>query len=112
ATVLAALRAHQLLDENQLDEATSVLQVRFPEAPALAEELQRRGWLTAYQVRQLCEDEGQALVLGQYILLDVLGQGGMGQVFKARHRLMKRVVALKVILTSQLASPSAIHRFH
>lgn len=112
ATFLAALRAHQLLDENQLDEATSVLKARFPEAPALAAELQRRGWLTAYQVRQLCEDEGQALVLGQYILLDVLGQGGMGQVFKARHRIMKRVVALKVILTSQLVSPAAIHRFH
>lgn len=35
--------------------------------------------------------------LGQYELLDKLGEGGMGQVFKARHVLMNRVVALKVI---------------
>lgn len=112
AIFLAAVREYQLLDDHQLDEATSVLQPRYPQSAALADELQRRGWLTPYQVRQLRDGAGHTLVLGQYILLDLLGQGGMGQVFKAHHRIMKRVVALKIILQSQLASPAAIHRFH
>jgi serine/threonine protein kinase len=49
--------------------------------------------------------------LGQYDLLEKLGEGGMGQVFKARHRLMNRVVALKVIHRKHLDHPGAVDRF-
>jgi serine/threonine protein kinase len=35
--------------------------------------------------------------LGPYLVLDSIGQGGMGQVFKAEHRLMGRIVAIKVL---------------
>jgi serine/threonine protein kinase len=49
--------------------------------------------------------------LGQYELLEKLGEGGMGQVFKARHRLMDRVVALKVIHKQLLEHPGAVQRF-
>lgn len=33
-------------------------------------------------------------MLGPYLMLERLGEGGAGQVFKARHRKMERVVAL------------------
>src|SRR5207253_8132128 len=49
--------------------------------------------------------------LGQYDLLEELGTGGMGRVFKARHRLMDRVVALKVLRGSWLGRPEAVARF-
>jgi hypothetical protein len=49
--------------------------------------------------------------LGQYELLEKLGEGGMGQVFKARHRLMGRIVALKVIHEKHLDHPGLLPRF-
>ena len=49
--------------------------------------------------------------LAGYEILEPLGEGGMGRVFKARHGRLNRVVALKVIRTEQLANPQAVHRF-
>ena len=45
------------------------------------------------------------LTLGQYRILDQVGQGGMGRVFKARHAMMRRIVAVKV-LTKDKATPA------
>ncbi len=47
----------------------------------------------------------------RYELLAELGQGGMGQVFKARHKLMKRIVALKTIRPELINHPEAVRRF-
>ncbi len=58
------------------------------------------------------EDQPEWGQLGQYQLLEKLGEGGMGQVFKARHQLMDRIVALKVINKKHLDNPEAVLRFH
>jgi hypothetical protein len=47
----------------------------------------------------------------RYRLLGLLGAGGMGAVFKAEHRLMSRVVALKVINRALVARPEMVQRF-
>lgn len=49
--------------------------------------------------------------LGDYELLDQLGRGGMGVVFRARDLRLHRVVALKLILTGRLASALEVKRF-
>src|SRR4051812_36755594 len=112
AGLVDALREHGVLGQAQLGEATANLQRQFPDARALAGELLQRGWVTAYQVNQLLQGRGAGLVLGPYLLLERLGQGGMGQVFKARHQFMSRVVALKVIRPEHLTSPETVRRFH
>jgi DNA-binding response OmpR family regulator len=52
------------------------------------------------------------ITLGEYQILEELGRGGMGAVFKARHARMNRLVALKVIDKEYLANPDAVRRFY
>jgi len=81
-------------------------------AERIGELLVERNKLTRYQVEQIVAGNGQSLVLGNYVVLDQLGQGGMGVVLKAKHRRMDRIVALKVISAAAMKSPEAVQRFH
>jgi eukaryotic-like serine/threonine-protein kinase len=110
AFLVDALRQHRLLEPPQLLELQG-LPTRHGDAKALAKALLERDWLTAYQVNQLLQGKAQELVLGQYILLERLGESGMGQVFKARHRNLNRISAIKLIRKERLDNPDAIRRF-
>ncbi len=65
--------------------------------------------LTEYQADQLLAGRSK-LTLGPYIITDWIGQGGMGQVFKAVHEMMGRECAVKV-LPLQKSTPDAIDNF-
>ena len=78
----------------------------------LARELVRQKKLTKFQAEQIYLGKGKSLVLGNYTILDKLGQGGMGMVLKAEHKRLKRLVALKVLSPAALKTPDALKRFH
>src|SRR5262245_58655350 len=111
ADLLDALRRYQLLEPAQLAEAAGPISRHFPDPRDLARELVRRGLLTPYQVNQLVQGRGEELALGSYVLLDKLGEGGMGAVFKAGHRKLGRVLALKRFRQERLGSELAVKRF-
>jgi serine/threonine protein kinase len=103
------LRRYQILNESQLK---TIIPGRFPDSRALARDLLDRNCLTVYQVNQLLCGRGPELVLGSFLLLRRLGDGGTGQVFQARHRAMDRLVALKVIRKELLADSEVVARFY
>ena len=77
----------------------------------LVNDLVRNKKLTKYQADEITKGKAASLVLGNYVLLERIGAGAMGQVFKAEHRRMRRIVAIKLLTESANSDPSAILRF-
>ncbi len=110
-SVVETLQDLPLLGPAQMQDVAGPLQEQFPQANGLVAELVRRGWLSNFQGDMLLAGCARDLVLGPYVLLDVLGRGGMGEVYKARHQLLNRIVALKVARKDVLKDASDEARF-
>jgi serine/threonine-protein kinase len=80
-------------------------------AEDLAKELYRLGKLTKFQAQAIYQKKTRGLVVGNYTVLDKLGKGGMGAVYKAQHKRMKRIVALKMLPSSATKSSDSVKRF-
>ena len=97
---LATEIAHShLIDRADLDPVVDEFQAENPyaDATALAEHLVRLGRLTAFQATRLLEGSGRGLVLGPYVLLDAVGTGSMGTVYRAAGRSDGQPYAVKVL---------------
>ncbi len=84
---------------------------RPTDAEQLVREMVRRKKLTKFQAQIAYRGKTRGLVMGNYVILDKLGEGGMGTVYKARHRRMDRIVALKVLASDAIKEPDAVQRF-
>jgi serine/threonine protein kinase len=107
-----------LVTQDQLDQAVASLQtdaggdavplVEVDDA-ALATRLIELGVLTTYQVKELKTGRNK-FTLGQYIITDWIGQGGMGRVYRGVHQVLGRECAIKT-LPLERATPEAINNF-
>lgn len=104
---LQRLEKSELLSAGQIDEVR-----RWPDddANTFADRLVGQGLLTKWQTQQLLAGKSQ-FTIGKYRLLDLIGQGGMGAVYKAVQKPIGRIVALKVMNRAVLKQPKAVTRF-
>src|SRR5262245_33437901 len=94
AAFLDALRDSELLDAEGLNAVRRAPQAEGEDPRPLAQLIYQKGWLTKFQIKQVLKGHAKDLVLGPYRILDRVGEGGMGQVYKAQHVTMNRMVAL------------------
>ncbi|MEY3175850.1 MAG: Serine/threonine-protein kinase PknL, partial [Planctomycetota bacterium] len=77
---------------------------------ALSAELVRRGLLTTWQSMQLLKGQ-TGFVLHHYRLLEAIGRGGMGHVFKAQDSRTSGIVAIKVMSRKLSSNQNLVNRF-
>lgn len=106
---LELLRKSKLLSADQLGRSEEAAQ-GAADAVELAKTLVREKLLTRWQAGQLLAGRA-SFFLGRYKLIDLLGQGGMGKVFRAEDTMMTRPVALKIISKQLGRDPAALERF-
>ncbi len=111
---IAELSHSGLLTPEELAQAAGEVGIALDSSDLrpLSLELVRRGKLTPFQASAAMHETEVPLVLGEYDLLDRIGAGGMGKVYKARHRLMDRLVALKVLHPAATGNPQLVQRFY
>lgn len=105
-----------LVNAAELDRATQAVRTMLGGASVeavpdrqVADKLVEMRVITNYQADQLMTGRTK-FNLGPYIVTDFIGQGGMGQVFKAEHKVMGRPVAVKLLPASK-STPEAIANF-
>jgi serine/threonine protein kinase/Leucine-rich repeat (LRR) protein len=81
------------------------------DAQELARQLVQNKHLTKFQAQEIYAGRAKSLILGNYTILDKIGAGGMGQVFKAEHRRMKRIVAIKMLPREVTKDAAVVARF-
>jgi serine/threonine-protein kinase len=67
--------------------------------------------LTLWQAQQLLAGRAAGYKVDRYVLLDLIGQGGMGRVYLAQDTRLDRRVALKILSPERINNPRAIARF-
>ena len=106
-----ALREFNLLRKEQFERVVNEFAPQFEETADLAKHLVKLSWITLYQARKLLAGHGADLIVGHYVILDKVGEGGMGKVYKAKQLRLNRLVALKVIRPNLIANEMALKRF-
>jgi molecular chaperone DnaK len=111
---LAVLRQSKLIVEDRLD---ALLQqageqgVPLDTPQAIASALLHSRALTRWQAKRLLAGKKKGFWLGDYRLLDLLGEGAMGSVYLAEHAVLRRKSAVKVLPAARAKDGSFLPRF-
>lgn len=104
---LAGLQGSGVLSEVQLARALGAVSPFARSAREVAEQLIGDGTLTRFQAERLLAGRSDGFAVGPYVIVDHLGKSATGRVFKAHHRTMNRLVAIKM-LSSELTATEAV----
>ena len=109
--LLAAIRDGGRCTPDQLRLVEQAFSESGSEFPALADALQSLGVLTRYQFRKIQLGRISELLFGQYLILEKIGEGGMGKVYRAVDTRMARMVALKVVRPQLMSNKTVLKRY-
>jgi len=100
------------LDAARLDDYLEGHAERVPASPRkCAVQMIRAGVMTAFQAEQFLQGKHKGFRLGSYRILDRLGSGGAGLVYLARHEVLGKRFAIKVLPQACADDPVVIERF-
>src|SRR5262249_41162418 len=112
--LLSLVRSSRLVEGDRLESLLS-RSADLDNTPSGVSQLLSRmtseGLLTVYQAGEISTGRALQFHLGPYRILDLLGRGGMGQVYLCEHSVLGRRVAVKVLSTGLQADPGARRRF-
>lgn len=112
STFIKDIKACGLLSEKQrtvLDQEIERLENKA-DPTHLARQLVKQGWLTRWQAEMLMNGQ-TGLTVGHYHMLEILGRGGMGTVFRAKDTVENREVAIKVMAKKLSKNQTLVTRF-
>ncbi len=108
---LNQLKEMGLLTDDDLSICGQIVEGEDPSVDSVIDLLVDQGRLTKFQAGMIQKRRPDKLIIGDYVVLDKLGAGGMGVVYKAVDRRMHREVAIKMLLESGQQSEEKIERF-
>ena len=109
--LLAALRDGGRCPPDKLRAVEDAFAELAGEPTALADALNGLGVLTRYQYRKVQLGRISEILFGQYLILEKIGEGGMGKVYRGVDTRMARLVALKVIRPQLMSNKTVLKRY-
>jgi serine/threonine-protein kinase len=111
AGFLATVRSANLFTPAQQARAEAALPPETATADEAANALIAAGFLTRFQAERLLAGKTDGYHLGPYVILEQVGSGAIGRVYKARHRTMNRSVVIKVLAAELTRTAAARHAY-
>lgn len=109
--LFSMLRECGLYKPDELAALDAISPETLADFPALADTLHAAKLVTPYQARKVRVNRLHEVMIGPYLVLDKIGEGGMGKVYKAVHCVTKKTVALKVVRAHLMSNPTVMRRY-